>query len=61
MNLIRIKMGDMEKEVILQTLHRNNWDRAKAAEELGLTIQELVEEMKKLGVDIGERPFGMIF
>ena len=54
-------MGDMEKEVILQTLHRNNWDRAKAAEELGLTIQELVKEMKKLGVDIGERPFGMTF
>jgi len=61
MNLIRIKMGDIEKEVILQTLHRNNWDKAKAAEELGLTLQELVEEMKKLGVDVAKKPRGITF
>jgi transcriptional regulator with GAF, ATPase, and Fis domain len=61
MNLIRIKMGDIEKEVILQTLHRNNWDKAKAAEELGLTLQELVEEMNKLGVDVAKKPRGITF
>jgi len=61
MNLIRIKMGDIEKEVILQTLHRNNWDKAKAAEELGLTLQELAEEMNKLGVDVAKKPRGITF
>ena len=61
MNLIRIKMGDIEKEEILRALHRNKGDRARTAEELGLTISELLNEMRKLNIELPSKPDWMVF
>ena len=39
---------DLERELILTTLKRNNWSRSKAAGELGIDPSTLWRKMKKL-------------
>lgn len=44
-------MGEVEKDVILEALRRNDWNRKKAAEELGINRTTLWRKMKRMGWD----------
>ncbi|PIZ18790.1 MAG: hypothetical protein COY50_13420 [Deltaproteobacteria bacterium CG_4_10_14_0_8_um_filter_43_12] len=44
-------MGEVEKDVILEALRRNDWNRKKAAEELGINRTTLWRKMKRMGYD----------
>jgi len=47
----RRTMGEVEKDVILEALRRNDWNRKKAAEELGINRTTLWRKMKRMGYD----------
>jgi DNA-binding NtrC family response regulator len=49
-------MEEMEREVILQALARNNWNRKKTAQDLGIDRTTLWRKMKKMGWGSRMRP-----
>lgn len=46
---INIKLSDIEKIVILETLKRKNYNRTSTAQELGIGIRTLQRKLKKYG------------
>ena len=45
-------LGEYEKELILDALRRNQWNRLKAAQELGIHKTTLFRKVRKLGIDL---------
>jgi len=45
---------NIEKEIILDTLEKNRWNRTSAAKVLGITFRSLRYRLKKLGIDSDE-------
>ena len=45
-------LGAYEKELILNALRRNRWNRLKAAQELGIHKTTLFRKIRKLGIDL---------
>ncbi|MGD8369998.1 MAG: sigma 54-interacting transcriptional regulator [Syntrophobacterales bacterium] len=45
-------LGEYEKELILNALRRNQWNRLKAAQELGIHKTTLFRKIRKLSIDL---------
>ena len=45
-------LGEYEKELILDALRRNQWNRLRAAQELGIHKTTLFRKIRKLGIDL---------
>lgn len=45
-------LGEYEKELILDALRRNQWNRLKAAQELGIHKTTLFRKVRKLGINL---------
>jgi transcriptional regulator with PAS, ATPase and Fis domain len=45
-------LGEYEKELILNALRRNRWNRLKAAQELGIHKTTLFRKIRKLSIDL---------
>jgi PAS domain S-box-containing protein len=45
-------LGEYEKELILNALRKNQWNRLKAAQELGIHKTTLFRKVRKLGIDL---------
>ena len=45
-------LGEYEKELILNALRRNQWNRLQAAKELGIHKTTLFRKIRKLGIDL---------
>ena len=45
-------LGEYEKELIINALQRNQWNRLKAAQELGIHKTTLFRKVRKLGIDL---------
>jgi PAS domain S-box-containing protein len=45
-------LGEYEKELILNALRRNQWNRLQAAQELGIHKTTLFRKIRKLGIDL---------
>lgn len=43
-------LNDIEKEVILQALIKNNWNQTKTAQYLGISRKQLINKLKKYGL-----------
>ncbi|MBN2565253.1 MAG: sigma-54-dependent Fis family transcriptional regulator, partial [Candidatus Eisenbacteria bacterium] len=43
-------VDDVETRVITETLRRNNWNKSRTAEELGLSRQGLIKKIDRLGI-----------
>jgi DNA-binding NtrC family response regulator len=48
-------LGEYEKELILNALRRNQWNRLQAAEELGIHKTTLFRKIRKLGIDLPDK------
>ncbi|MGD9017698.1 MAG: sigma 54-interacting transcriptional regulator [Desulfobacterales bacterium] len=47
-----LSVKETEKQVIMDTLHRNNWNRSAAARELGIHPTTLWRKVKRLGISL---------
>jgi len=47
---LRSKMADLERQVIVEALERNDWRMAATARELGLERSHLYKKIKVLGI-----------
>ena len=45
-------LGEYEKELILNALRKNQWNRLKAAQDLGIHKTTLFRKVRKLGIDL---------
>ena len=45
-------LGEYEKELILNALRRNQWNRLQAAKELGIHKTTLFRKIRKLDIDL---------
>jgi transcriptional regulator with PAS, ATPase and Fis domain len=48
-------LGEYEKELILNALRRNQWNRLQAAEELGIHKTTLFRKIRKLRIDLPDK------
>jgi PAS domain S-box-containing protein len=48
---MKSSFGDMEAEILIRALNRNNWNRANTSEFMGINKTTLWRKMKKLGIE----------
>jgi two-component system response regulator AtoC len=51
-------LKELEKALILETLRKVNWNKAKAAKLLGITARTIRNKLKEYGIDNGSREKG---
>ena len=51
-------MANPERQIILEVLERNHWNRNQTAEALGVNRTTLYKKMKRLGLEDGKHPVG---
>ena len=49
-----LNLSDLGRQMIIRALERNNGNRKKAAEELGISDRTLYRKLKKFNIDQGE-------